>query len=242
MARRRPTGLGGAVTTWGTVLLVRLARGGQVARALLGEACAGLRVKDRWSASNGDPVRWRQRWWARLVRDIEAMLGRGGCSQARGEALQSQARQMFHGWHRVRDATLKRSSCRSAMRPLRREVERLLEGGGTCGNPKTEGVCRAILTLRPAWWTFGPLAGVELTHNAAERAIRPGVWWRQGSVGTPSAQGARFGEAMMTVVAALKQQHRHPLDDLTAACEAALRDEEAPSLLPTGGLACQAAA
>ncbi len=74
------------------------------------------------------------------------------------------------------------------------------------------------------------------------RAIRPGVLWRKGSFGTHSAQGSRFVEAMMTVVATLKQQHRNPLDYLTAACKAALRDEEAPSLLPTEGLARQAAA
>ena len=36
----------------------------------------------------------------------------------------------------------------------------------------------------------------------------------------------------MTVVATLKQQQRHVLEYLTAACEAALRDEPAPSLLP----------
>jgi hypothetical protein len=38
---------------------------------------------------------------------------------------------------------------------------------------------------------------------------------------------------MMTVVAMLKQQHRHILDDLTAVCETVLRRETAPSLLPT---------
>jgi hypothetical protein len=40
---------------------------------------------------------------------------------------------------------------------------------------------------------------------------------------------------MMTVVATLKQQHRHVLDYMTAACEAALRGETAPSLLPITG-------
>lgn len=74
------------------------------------------------------------------------------------------------------------------------------------------------------------------------RALRPGVLWRKGSVGTQSAQGARFVEAMMTVVATLKQPHRHPLDYLTAACEATLWDEAAPSLLPTDDSACQRAA
>ena len=38
---------------------------------------------------------------------------------------------------------------------------------------------------------------------------------------------------MMTVVATLKQQHRNVLDYVTAACEAALCGEPAPSLLPT---------
>lgn len=54
-----------------------------------------------------------------------------------------------------------------------------------------------------------------------------------GSFGTQSAEGSRIVEAMMTVVASLKQQHRHVLDYMTAACEAALCGEPAPSLLPT---------
>ncbi len=96
------------------------------------------------------------------------MLDRGGRSQAIGEALQTHARQMFHWWHRVRDGTRKRSSFRSYMSPLRREVEQLLEAGCTCGSPKTEGVCRELLKVRPALWTFVHLEGVEPTNNAAE--------------------------------------------------------------------------
>jgi transposase len=63
--------------------------------------------------------------------------------------------------------------------------------------------------------------GVEPTNNAAERAIRPGVLWRKGSFGTHSPEGSRCVEAIMTVVATLKPQHRHVLDSVTAACEAA---------------------
>jgi transposase len=228
-----------AVTTWVTVFVVRLSRGGKVARDLLGAAFDGILVTDRFSAYNWYPVRWRQLCWAHLLRDIEAMIGRDGRSQAIGEALRSHAHQMFHWWHRVRDGTLTRSSFRSYMTPVRREVERLLEAGTRCGHPKTEGVCRDILKRRQALWTFVHLEGVEPTNNAAERAIRPGVLWRKGSFGTQSAQGSRFVEAMMTVVATLKQQHRNPLDYLTAACEAALRDEAAPSLLPADNSACQ---
>src|SRR5256712_11402376 len=221
-----------AATMWVTVFVVRLSRGGQVARDLLGEAFGGILVTDRWSAYNWYPVRWRQLCWAHLLRDIEAMRERGGGSQEIGEALKRQAQQMIHWWHRVRDGTLSRSSFRSYMSPVRREVERLLEAGSTCGGPKTEGMCREILKLRQALWTFVHLAGVEPTNNTAERAIRPGVLWRKGRFGIQSVQGSRCVEAMMTVVATLKQQHRNVLAYMTEACQAAYTGLPAPSLLP----------
>ena len=69
-------------------------------------------------------------------------------------------------------------------------------------------------------------------NNTAERSIRPAVLWRKGSFGTQSAEGSRFVESMLTVVTTVKQQQRNGLEYLTAACEAALRGEAAPSLLP----------
>ncbi len=231
-----------AVTSVVTVFVVRLSRGAEVARALLGEAFSGILVTDRYSAYNWYPVRWRQVCWAHLLRDFEAMRGRGGRSKALGDALLAQAHQMFRWWHRVRDGTLKRSSFRSAMTPLRQEVERLLEAGSRCGVPKTAGTCQDILKRREALWTFVQVEGVEPTNNTAERAIRPGVLWRKGSFGTQSAEGSRFVESMMTVVATLKQQQRNVLEYLTAACEAALRGEAAPSLLPESAQKSQAAA
>jgi hypothetical protein len=65
------------------------------------------------------------------------------------------------------------------------------------------------------------------------RAIRPGVLWRKGSGGMQSAKDARFAESMLTVVSTLKQQRRNILVYLSEACDAALRGEAAPSLLPT---------
>jgi transposase len=222
-----------AVTTGVAVFVVRLSRSAKVAQELLGERFWGLLVTDRWSAYQWYPTSWRQVCWAHLRRDIEAMIERGGHSKEIGEALRAQVHQMFHYWHRVRDGTLLHSSFRVYMRPIRREIERLLAAGQTCGIPKTEGVCREILKLRDALWTFVRHEGLEPTNNAAERAIRPGVLWRKGSFGTQSAEGSRFVEVMMTVVTTLKQQHRNVLTYVTAACEAALRGEPVPSLLPT---------
>ena len=76
------------------------------------------------------------------------------------------------------------------------------------------------------------LEGVEPTNNKGEQAIRSGVLWRKVSFGTHSVRGSRFVESMLTVVTTLKQQQRNVLADLTAACQAALSDEPAPSVLP----------
>jgi transposase len=221
-----------AVTAWVTGFLVRLSRGGKVVQELLGERCCGMLVTDRWSAYPWYPTRWRQVCWAHLLRDFAAMIERGGRSQAIGEGLRGQAHQMCHWWQQVRDGTLTPAQCRVAMRPIRRAVARLLKAGQPCGVPKTEGVCREVLTVYEALWTFVRVEGVEPTNNAAERAIRPGVLWRKGSFGTQSAAGARFVETMMTVVATLKQQHRNVLVYRTEVCQAAYTGAPAPSLLP----------
>ena len=117
-----------------------------------------------------------------------------------------------------------------------------MQAGSHCDVPKTAGTCRDILKRREALWTFVQVAGVEPTNNTAERSLRPGVLGRKGSFGTQSEKGSRFVESMMTIVTTLKQQQRHVLAYLTAACEAALWDEAAPSLLPASAQQAQAAA
>jgi transposase len=117
------------------------------------------------------------------------------------------------------------------MRPLRLAVARWLKAGQTCGVAKTAGVCREVLKVYDALGTFGRVAGVEPTNNAAERAMRPGGLWRKGRCGTQSAQGSQLVEAMRTVGATLKQQH-NLLAYMTEACQAAYMGMPAPSLLP----------
>lgn len=87
--------------------------------------------------------------------------------------------------------------------------------------------------LRRGLFTFVLATGVEPTNNAAERALRGAVIWRKISFGTDSERGSRFVERILTVVATLRQQRRHVLAYLTAACEAALHGRPAPSLLPS---------
>lgn len=92
-------------------------------------------------------------------------------------------------------------------------------------------LCRSLLQHEAALWAF-IRQDVELTNNPAERALRPVVLWRKGSFGTQSYAGSEFAERILTTVATLHQQNRQVLDYVTTACEAALRHQPAPSLLP----------
>ena len=225
-----------AVTGLVTVFMVHASRGGKAARELLGKF-SGILVSDRWSAYSLWDAARRQLCWAHLKRDFTAFAERTGQAARIGNALLEETKRMFGWWYRVRDGTLKRSSFREYMRPLRKRVEALLREGASCGDAKTAGSCRNILKLAPALWTFVRVEGVEPTNNAAERAIRPGVLWRKGSFGTDSERGSRFVERMMTAAATCKQQGRNVVDYIARAFEAALRGEPAPSLLPADAAA-----
>jgi len=70
------------------------------------------------------------------------------------------------------------------------------------------------------------------TNNAAERAVRPGVLWRNCSFGNQGAGGRAFVERMLTVVGSLQRQGRNVLEYLEEANRAAQVGGEAPSLVP----------
>ena len=234
--------LGGAGPSCVPVWFVRMSRGDQGARALVGERCAGRFVTERSRAYTCYRVRWRQRGWAPGLREADAMRDRGGASEERGEAWLAQAHPMLTGWQRGRGGTRHRATFRASMPPLRRAGERRLEAGRGRRLPKTAGPCRESLQRCEAWWTFVPVAGVAPTKNTAERASRPAGRWRQGSWGTQRAEGARFVASLLTGVATGQPPPRHVLASRTAACEAALRGEAAPSLRPASDPQAQAAA
>ena len=81
-------------------------------------------------------------------------------------------------------------------------------------------------------WTFARVQGVEPTNNAVERALRHAVIWRRISGGTDSAEGSRFVERMLSVVATCRQQEINVLDYLTRCYQAHLDGRPAPSLVP----------
>lgn len=222
-----------AVTGLVTVFMIHGRRGGVAAQKLLGHF-AGILGTDRWCAYRGHLLRKRQVCWAHLLRHWQFFVDRDGRAKDIGEALQVETGKMFEMWHRVRDGTLARSTFQAKMAPVRAAIEIRLAEGRTCGHSKVEGMCREILALRPALWTFVRVDGVEPTNNASERALRPAVQYRKTSFGTHSDAGSRFLERMLTVAATLKQQDRNVFDYVAEACERSIAGLRPRSILPGG--------
>ncbi len=215
-----------------TVFLVRTSRGAKVAKELLGEPFRGILSTDRWSAYTWIAPQLRQLCWAHLKRDFKSFLNHGPEAKRLGEQLLCETRKMFRLWHRFRGGSLTRAELQLAMRPIRHQIEALLEEGQELDCAKVKGMCKQILKLRAALFTFVDFERVEPTNNAAERALRFAVLWRKGSFGSDSALGSRFVERFLTVRATLRSQNRDLYSYLRAACSSTLQGTAAPSLLP----------
>jgi transposase len=222
-----------AVTAGVTVFLIRLSR----ARAVLADLIPGkpgVLTTDRYPAYDHLPADQRQVCWAHLRRDFQAMIDRENGGSAVGEDLLMCADILLGQWKRVRDGTLTRRGFRqSYLWWVRAEVRALLGRGAGCQCPTTAGVCRELLGIEPALYTFAAVEGVEPTNNAAERSLRHAVCWRKTSGGTDSVSGSRFVERVLTVVESCRQQKRDVLAFLTDAIQASIGRTQPPTLIPS---------
>ena len=137
-----------------TVFGVLATRGTAGAQALLGEDFWGRVGTDRYAAYNWIDPRRRQLCWAHLKRDFIAWSERGGETARLGLALLGVEKQLFALWHRVRDGTLAWADFQVARLPLMERVGILLREGAAGTEPKTPGMCRNLLKLAAALWTF----------------------------------------------------------------------------------------
>ncbi len=161
------------------------------------------------------------------------MVARGGESAEVGRQLLGYSREVFDGWHRVRDGTMARATLKTNVATLRILFRSVLSEGVECGCAKTAGTCRELLAGETHLWTFVRVEGGEPTNNDAERALRHGVIYRKLSGGTDSESGSRFVERVLSVVATCRQQEINVLDDLTGCYRAHLEGSPIPSLIPT---------
>jgi transposase len=215
-----------------TIFLVRASRGASAAKELLGEAFRGVLTTDRWASYGWVEATQRQLCWSHLKRDFTSFLDYGREALRVGEQLLCEVRRMFRAWHKARDGTISRLEFQLAMKPVRRRILALLEEGRGLSCRKVSGMCKEILKLQAALFTFIDVERVEPTNNAAERAVRFAVLWRKGCFGSDSERGSRFVERFLTVRSTLRAQKRDLYAYLKEACAAALNRTPAPSLLP----------
>jgi transposase len=214
-----------------TVFAVRATREATAIKDLLTEEFAGIVTCDRakmyWRVG-------RLQWcWAHLKRDFQSLIDSGDNQAKRlGYDLRRMTCKLFEHWANYRDGTITRAAFVRRMAPVRREVERLLLRGARSGNRRIVGMCQELYDHREWLWTFVRHEGIEPTNNASERSLRHAVIWRKLSFGTQSAGGSRFVETMLTVIETCRQQRRNVFAFVTAAVEAHLAHNPAPSLLP----------
>jgi transposase len=221
--------LWGCVAGAFSVFALRLTRGADVLRELLGEEFRGVVHCDRarmyWRLE-------RLQWcWAHLKRDFQALIDDPDRQAQRlGRDLMRSTRAMFRAWARYRDGTITRRGFQRLMTPIQHEIEGFLLRGLFSGNDRLVGMCRELYDHREWLWMFVDVDGVEPTNNAGERALRHGVIWRKLSFGTQSAAGSRFVETLLTIVETCRQQHRSPFAFITHAVQARCAGRPAPSL------------
>ncbi len=224
--------LWGGVTPQLAAFLITESRGQASARALLGEDFAGLCVSDRWSGYNHLPLGKRALCWSHLVRDFRKLCERGGLATEIGEAALTLCERLFAAWHEYLAEGRERAWLQARVEPLERELRALLERGEAEGDPKTKRLCRNLLKLWPALWSFAEQEGAEPTNNAAERGLRSAVIYRKLSFGNQSDEGARFVERMLSVAHTCRLQGRPLFHYVGDALEARARGQPAPSLVP----------
>jgi transposase len=149
-----------------------------------------------------------------------------------GVRLRAATCELFEHWGAYHAGKISRAALVRRMGPVRRKVERLPLRGMQSDSKAARGTCRELYEHRQWLWTFLHHDGVEPTNNAGERSLRHAVIWRKLSFGTQSARGSRFVETMLTVIETCRQQGRNSFAFLTAAVEAHLAHQSAPSLLP----------
>jgi transposase len=223
--------LWGVVSAEATLFHISPNRKRATAEALLGNDPDATTTSDRFTAYNRlDPQR-HQTCWAHLLRAFRRFQLRDGPSAQVGGMLEMYGDYLLHRWREVKRGHLSRDDFLAEVPQHQADMQRWLETGACLDHEQTAGTCRRLLRSWLILWTFTRYDGVEPTNNAVERALRHGVIWRKLSYGTASADGSRFVERILTVIATARQQGIELMRYLTDAMLAQRAGLTVPALL-----------
>jgi transposase len=215
------------VGTRATVFRISQGRGAKELESLLADF-GGTVGSDRWCAYQIYPK--RQICLAHVIRSCRKVALRGGKAAEFGAKAEALCDQVFERWQRFREGKLTRKQLKRGMKRVQTSLRRLVEDGAESINRKVAGMCRNLLKLWPALWTFLD-EPIEPTNNAAERALRKAVLWRKGCFGNQSESGLRYAERILAISATCRQQKIHPLDFVTRSIEAFRAGNPPPKIL-----------
>jgi transposase len=206
-------------------------RGHEARRSILPDDYQGTVVTDRWHVYG--------RFWKRglchahLKRNWKALSERKHPDAKRlGDRGVEETQRLLVLKRQFRAGEMTEAQFRLKMKMVKARYARLLNAAEDCADPKTRTMAQQLNEVWGFLWTFATVSGVEPTNNEAERAIRPAVLWRKGSLGTWSDAGQRFVERMLTVAATARKTGIPLLELLLSVCEASLRHLPAPRLYP----------
>ena len=160
-------------------------------------------------------------------------MDRGGPAEPLGIAGLVTVVKLFEVWHGFRGGGT-RAALQRNIAPIRGELRQTLEAGRSCADTKAATLCRNLLAVESALWTFARVEGVEPTNNHAERVLRRGVLWRKNAFGCHSDAGCRFVERILTVVQTRRLQDRNVLEFLRESLLTHRTERASPKLLGIG--------
>lgn len=232
-----------------TYFVLSLSREKKVPQQVLGKEFSGVIYSDRWRAYDWIPPEQRHFCWAHLIRDFKKIELRGGRDERLACALLDCSSRLFGSLKRVRAGTSSRKNFEKKVKEVKSKMRWWLsdgvrcietkkvarscaceERGESCLSQKTARFCKTLLSQWESLWVGAKY--LELTNNAAERALRPAVVYRKKSFGVKSRAGAVFLERIMTAKMSLRQQKRGVLEFLIEAVKSHLSGQLHPSLLP----------
>lgn len=185
--------------------MTHYSRGKAAADALLG-SFMGYWVTDHFSGYGNVPPERRQLCWVHLIRHFRKMAGRCGEGGVIGKHLLLIAYATVRTQHRWQQQPDQAERYRRRLLRLRRSFQSTLNQGLALDNCKrTTNQCKHLLKDEAMCWTFLKDTRIPLTHNRAERVIRPYVQWRKTSFFSQSAQGDRFRPMALTVLGTARQ-------------------------------------
>ncbi|MGQ9588850.1 MAG: IS66 family transposase [Planctomycetota bacterium] len=191
----------------------------------------GVFTSERRGVYRERAVRFRQLYWAHLLRHYEKLVDRGGESAEIGRKAKDIETRVFTLSKDFQAGLIDRETLKQCLRPLKEGPAAVLTEALEVADPKTVHVSENLLALEPAICSSARSEEVEPTNNHAERLLRQGVLSRKGSFGNSSDAGFRFVERILTVVQTRRLQKQPVLGLLREAVRAHRAGKPAPCLV-----------